>query len=296
MYEELLDLYRKLEPLNIVAPPAHTIITPKIGVLLGLHGNLMGAMYINETAIVPCTEQSECRTSNIAPHLIHDNLSYVGNMPGYEQRFSAYMSQLHDYINHVEDSLAKAVYKHLNDGNGLLMAELKPLLDCIPVPAERISVVFGIPGMKTTINHDWTKYYVNSLPINGMCSITGEPDHIPDSYPSNIRNQGDMAKLFQRSTKNTIMGMQKCSPGYIASQKICHVLQWLSTGSDLTVGNENGPLINYIIIKEYARINGVDPANIRQKISRGTLEAKKIGNEWLIDKDTPYKDARKKEL
>lgn len=293
IYKELLDLYDKLDSYKVVAPPAHTTITPKIGVLLNPNGNFMGAMYINETAIVPCTEQSEYRTSNIAPHLIHDNLSYVGNLPGYEARFSAYMKQLEDYIKHVDDPIAKAVYAHA--GTGLLLHELKPITDSIPVPIKSISVSFGIPGLRTTINYDWTRYYVDSLPINGLCSITGEPAYIPYGYPKNLRKQGDMAKLFLNpKAEESVDDRPVCAPGYVASQKICHALQWLTSAPDVTAGNDDGPLYNYVTIREYAKIHGVNPANIRQKILRGTLKAERLGNEWLIDKDTPYTDARRR--
>lgn len=293
MYKDLLDLYDKLEAYKVVAPPAHTTITPKIGVLLNPDGNFMGAMYINETAIVPCTEQSEYRTSNIAPHLIHDNLSYVGNLPGYEDRFAAYMEQLEDYIGHVDDPLAKAVYTHA--GTGLLLDELKPITDSIPVPIKSIAVSFGIPGMNTTINYDWTRYYVDSLPVNGVCSITGEPAYIPYGYPKNLRKQGDMTKLFLNpKAEESVDDRPVCAPGYVASQKICHALQWLTSAPNVTAGNDDGPLYNYVTIREYAKIHGVNPANVRQKILRGTLEAERLGNEWLIDKNTPYTDARRR--
>lgn len=58
---------------------------------------------------------------------------------------------------------------------------------------------------------------------------------------------------------------------------------------------DEGPLYNYIPLKEYAEIHGANPANVRQKILRGTLPAKKIGSEWFIDINTPYTDARRKE-
>lgn len=293
MYKELLALYDKLDQYNVVAPLAHTTITPKICVLLGLSGNFMGAMYINETAIVPCTEKSEYRTSGASPHLIHDNLSYVGNMQGYEKRFEMYVSQLEDFTSHVDYPLANAVLAHVK--TGLLLDELNPLITCFPerIPTEMISVVFGIPEMKTTISPEWTDYYIKQLPINGICSITGEPAYIPESYPKNLRKQGDFAKLFQKPNKKAITDQPICAPGYIASQKICHTLQWLSNGVDVTVGNEEGPLNNYISVKEYASIHGVAPANIRQKILRGTLDAEKVGHEWVLNRNTPYVDARK---
>jgi hypothetical protein len=295
MYKDLLELYDKLEPYNVVAPPAHTTITPKIGVLLDPNGNFMGAMYVNETAIVPCTEKSEYRTSGAYPHLIHDNLSYVGNLPGYENRFELYISQLEDYVAHVDDPLARAVCAHAK--TGMLLMEIQPIINAIKtaLPADKIPVVFAIPGLKTTVSPAWTEYYVKQLPVNGVCSVTNEPAYIPEGYPKNLRKQGDMSKLFQSSSKKMTDGAPICAPGYIASQKICHALQWLTSAPDVTVGNDEGPLYNYIPLKEYAEIHGANPANVRQKILRGTLPAKKIGSEWFIDINTPYTDARRKE-
>lgn len=294
MYKDLLELYDKLEPYNVVAPPAHTTITPKIGVLLDLYGNFMGATYVNETAIVPCTEKSEYRTSGPYPHLIHDNLSYVGNLPGYESRYELYITQLEDYVSHVDDALARAVCAHVK--TGMLLAEIQPIISAIKlaIPANMIPIVFGIPGLKTTVSQAWSEYYVNQLPINGVCSITGEPAYIPEGYPKNLRKQGDMAKLFQLNSKKAISYAPICAPGYIASQKICHTLQWLTSAPDVTVGNDEGPLYNMIPLKEYAELRGANPANVRQKILRGTLPAKKIGSEWFLDINTPYTDARRK--
>lgn len=48
-----------------------------------------------------------------------------------------------------------------------------------------------------------------------------------------------------------------------------------------------------IPLKEYAEKIGRDPATIRQRILRGTLQgAVKIGRDWLIPADTPYEDQR----
>ena len=51
---------------------------------------------------------------------------------------------------------------------------------------------------------------------------------------------------------------------------------------------------NLISLSEYAKLHGVHPDTVRQKILRGTLKAEKIGRNWAIDKDEPYIDMRKK--
>lgn len=47
-----------------------------------------------------------------------------------------------------------------------------------------------------------------------------------------------------------------------------------------------------ISISEYAKIHGVKSDTVRQKILRGNLKAKKIGRNWVIDKNEPYIDNR----
>lgn len=49
-----------------------------------------------------------------------------------------------------------------------------------------------------------------------------------------------------------------------------------------------------ITLAEYAQRKGKDPANLRQKIARGKLEAIKMGRDWLIEEDTPLEDGRVK--
>lgn len=52
---------------------------------------------------------------------------------------------------------------------------------------------------------------------------------------------------------------------------------------------------NYISIKEYAELHGKNPMNVQQKILRGGFKtARKIGRNWVIDKNEPYIDGRVK--
>ena len=53
---------------------------------------------------------------------------------------------------------------------------------------------------------------------------------------------------------------------------------------------------NFITLKEWAEKNGITPDTARQRANRGVLQtAKKIGNLWIIDKDEPLIDHRRKE-
>ena len=48
-----------------------------------------------------------------------------------------------------------------------------------------------------------------------------------------------------------------------------------------------------ISISAYALLNNVEPVTVRAKCQRGGyLTARKIGRNWVIDKDEPYSDNR----
>ena len=50
-----------------------------------------------------------------------------------------------------------------------------------------------------------------------------------------------------------------------------------------------------ISLSDYARLHNVNPATARQKALRGGFKtARKIGRDWVIDKNEPYKDLRRK--
>ena len=49
-----------------------------------------------------------------------------------------------------------------------------------------------------------------------------------------------------------------------------------------------------ISLPEYAKLVGKQEATVRQKVLRDKLKAIKIGRNWLIDKNEPYIDHRKK--
>ena len=42
----------------------------------------------------------------------------------------------------------------------------------------------------------------------------------------------------------------------------------------------------YYTVSQYAEVSGKDPGNIRRMLIKGTLSGEKVGNQWLIPKDT----------
>lgn len=235
-WEELIKLYDKLEVKGEhLCPIAHTYIVANITVLLDKEGNFLVAMVPKvrgQLVPVPCTIESEARTNNPDPHLISDQLCYVANIPQYEKRHQNYIAQLAKYVKkNPDDIYANAVYKYV-----IKDTLLKDIADVIQekseIPKHKMNIIFAVYGFENDgIDLQWTEYYLSALPINGICSITGEPDHIPKTYPRDILRRGDRARLFI-SQEDMIDSMPKISPGYKASQKVIHVLQYMIYAQD----------------------------------------------------------------
>ena len=74
---------------------------------------------------------------------------------------------------------------------------------------------------------------------------------------------------------------QEISKGLLEYQKKMHDSTMAEFIVELTKRNSERELIS---LAEYSRLTGANPANLRQKIARGTLEAKKIENKWYVEK------------
>lgn len=219
IWQDIIKTYDTRISKGYICPIAHTKILAHIGIVLDEHSNILAAAKIKQSIFVPCTVKSECRSSNIAPHLVHDNASYVSNINS--KRHDAYMEQLKEYASQTNDLLAVCVLKYLE--RDTICHDLECLLDLKDNP--NLNIVFGIKGYnEDTVNYRWIKYHIAQLPKNGICMITGESDHIPDSYPGGIRYPGDMAKIFMAKA-DKLDSMTQIRAGYIASQKIIHTLQ-----------------------------------------------------------------------
>lgn len=223
---DLLELADAIGIDNLI-PIAHTRIRLSFAVLLAGDGSVISAKKTNCKVTIPCTIDSECRTNGVSPHLTHDNLSYIGALKGFEDRHEAYLSQLQKYVDETHDSEAAAIWNCAE--RGTIIDDLKELIpDFDESNCKSCNIGFHVYGRSTdTINRRWIDYYLSSLPINGMCSITGEMDHIPSKYPARIRNGRDFAKLWSLGEADVCNFMPKLLPGYKASQRILHTLQFM---------------------------------------------------------------------
>lgn len=238
IWHDLIETYDNRFAKGRICPIAHTKIVAHIGIMLNEQSDILAAAKIKQSIFAPCTVKSECRSSNIAPHLVHDNVSYVSSINS--KRHDAYMEQLKEYASQTNDLLAVCVLKYLE--RDTICHDLEYLLDLKDNPS--LNIIFGIKGYKdSTVNYRWIKYHLAQLPKNGVCAITNEADHIPDAYPGGIRYSGDMAKIFMAKA-DKLDSMPQFRAGYMASQKIIHTLQ--SFFSDWT---EQGDIpLNDIVI------------------------------------------------
>ena len=49
----------------------------------------------------------------------------------------------------------------------------------------------------------------------------------------------------------------------------------------------------YLTVSQYAEASGKDPGNVRRMLIKGILQGEKIGNQWLIPKNTVYPEDRR---
>ena len=228
IWKDLIETYDNASETEVITPVAHTKIMGHIGILIDKAGNFKMGMIMNEPIFAPCTIDSETRSSNIAPHVIHDNLSYVASLDGFEERHAEYLHQLRTYAQNSKDVYAESVLEYVKKNT--VLDDIEPLISKLPktLQLKNTNVGFAIYEFpdQPEKNQSWIDYYTESLPKNGICPITGEPDHIPDKYPGQILPYARLAKLFVGKA-DPMEGMESLLPGYIASQKILHTLQFL---------------------------------------------------------------------
>ena len=224
IWKKMIETYDSQCGARHICPIAHTQIIARVGVMLDEQSNILAAAKISQSIFAPCTAESECRTCNISPHLVHDNASYVANIN--PKRHDAYMAQLSEFVADTGDSFCKIVLKYLQKET--ICKDLQHLIDLKDNPG--FVITFGIEGWEeNTVSSTWIKHHLSKLPKNGICAITGKSDYMPDAYPGSIRYPSDMAKLFT-AKHDKLDGMPQLRPGYIASQKIIHTLQSFFVG------------------------------------------------------------------
>mgnify|MGYP001158006857 CR=1 FL=1 len=129
-YQSNLDRVGKIELKSneqsyMLLPVSHTTQTAHIEVRVTEDGEFHSAEVVDKgsaNTVIPCTEDSASRTSNVAAYPLHDNLGYVaGDYAAYggsrrnEEQFAAYIQQLQDWASSpYASSKVKSIYAYLS--------------------------------------------------------------------------------------------------------------------------------------------------------------------------------------
>ena len=245
---ELIELYDKnsdkigvIEERNgipyVLLPLFHMTVTAQITVTIDQDGNFMNAELVdasNKLTIIPITEKSASRTSQIEPHPLCDNLRYLaGDYVKYYKDDGIcnklYISQLKrwvesDYCHEkvraiylylkkntlIHDLVDKAVIK-LNERNQI---DDKESIQGIPQPKAFVRFIVRsadadifeqIPDECWKDKSLWERYVecvCSQEKGKDLCYLTGNIEEIWYFHPKKIRNEGDMTKLISANVKD----------------------------------------------------------------------------------------------
>lgn len=239
------DLIGRQEPNRAtLLPVGHTTQQAQIQVELDLDGNFLNAFVLRkknkekgpkkedeQTTIIPCTEESLARTTNIAPHPLADKLQYVASNYkdfGGPKRagWDAYHAQLVQWCNSpFSHPLVRAVLTYLEKGtliqdlihyNALFTDDsgLLPRTDDNPNDSKHpisslISdqteafVRFRVNGIDLSNDKEiwdsFLSFYEPTITSRDYCTVLGEKTAISYLSPKKIRNDGDGTKLISHN-------------------------------------------------------------------------------------------------
>jgi len=210
------------------APVYHTWRSAHVLISLNEHGTVMGIDQIpvdRRSVIIPTTEDATNRTSDSAPHLLHDNIDYLASDYGdyfpkdrkrAEQRAAAHREQLKDFCSYegLHDATAKTVLDYLETNiimedlikYGLLTSEDDTSRWVIEKLNGTPLVYFNVLSDKSsveTFQAEWIHYYqevVAAKSIHGVCYATGHTNvPLAKKCLKGLRRGGDSGKLISYS-------------------------------------------------------------------------------------------------
>ena len=212
-------------------------VTAQITVTIDQDGNFMNAELVdasNKLTIIPITEKSASRTSQIEPHPLCDNLRYLaGDYVKYYKDDGIcnklYISQLKKWVESdychekvraiylylkkntlIHDLVDKAVIK-LNERNQI---DDKESIQGIPQPKAFVRFIVRsadadifeqIPDECWKDKSLWERYVecvCSQEKGKDLCYLTGNIEEIWYFHPKKIRNEGDMTKLISANVKD----------------------------------------------------------------------------------------------
>ncbi len=288
-------------------PVSHTVQTSHAEIFIDRDGNFIRAEGIprdKSLTIVPCTEASGGRSSGIAPHILYDNIKYVGgNQTEYTgdektlKYYKAYIEQLGEWCDREDcPNEVRSIYNYVSKGrvisdliNSALLFKGENGLsrqwggdkDNKPANALNTFVRFRVEepdGSSVECNSDsrlheaYTRYDRSRREKMGLCFVTGEKAPITYKHPSKIRYSGDSAKLISANDSSgfTFRGRfdkpdEVFAVGYEASEKAHSALRWLIRNQGFVTGNQT-------VVIWSVRADPIPPASVDTTVLFGDEE------------------------
>jgi CRISPR-associated protein Csd1 len=220
-----------------IYPISHTSQLAQIEIVLDGNGNFRRASVLakrDQPTIIPCTDDSACRTCDSTAHPLCDKLKYVAGdfsekVSGAEKFHSAYLDALVNFTNTSKHPKLIAILKYVKKmqvitdliGAKVLFADSKGKLPAQWVggkdntPEICKAIISGNQSdafVRWRVEHEndlasgtwedptllnaWSEYVSKQESIFGICMITGQEVPLTTKHPKKIRHTADNAKLI----------------------------------------------------------------------------------------------------
>lgn len=233
----------------ILVPLGHSIKKLNIVVHLNSEGEFIRVDKSDKRICIPCTEESEGRTSSGAisrPHPLFDQRKYLTYLDG-----EIYLKNMLKWLNYLSSNqthifayeVLSAVYKYM--AKKTLISDIETNIKtnensfigfCVDIGGELENRLWMMPEVRNA----WVDYYLNEYLTalekqTDICYVTGEYDSVYiENHPKAINSFAANAKLISGNDKEnyTFRGRfekpsQAVTVSYVASQKAHQALRWL---------------------------------------------------------------------
>ncbi len=261
--------YNDKGQLVVLLPIAHSINNAELEIMLDEKSNIIDVRKLGkeeQQTIMPVTEDSQARSSGVAPMPLYDNITYIaGDFKKFSddvkknERYSSYIAELKKWAEDPKSHKdIKVVYAYLKKGTLINDLMTKKVFDNV----EDIINMQGMIRFKVKYNNNdlvippfenkevFNNYieYFNRIISNGKIDIdyiSGKEDYIAQKLPSKIRNTADNARLI---SSNDIQGYtyrgrfltadEVTTLSFELSQKAHNSLRWLIQKQGYRNGSE----------------------------------------------------------
>lgn len=244
-------------------PVAHMVKKAHVEVRIDEGGNFKGVRPLARAeapTLIPVSEYSSARTSDLVPHPLCDELSYcAADLPNSDvEKSRAFQKGLdawcrsdfsHPKVRAVAAYLAKArLWRDLKEQQVLPVSVEDAAGRKTKVADAKVFVrwsveTIGDPCAGTwqdqSLIDAWIAFDRATSGADGVCMVTGSATRIAKKHPRFVRHPGDGAKLISANDGEGYTfrgrftdgdkeyGKQSCTVGYETSQKAHSALRWL---------------------------------------------------------------------